>query len=129
MAGKAVVREQQPLALHVHCGADCVKLITQAGCSVSPMIRDCLSWVHQLGIIFNQSGKFKRMFENIVTSKNEPITTLKPLCPTRWTVRNSAIIAVLGQYERVLVSLEEMAKSASRTASTASGLFEHFSKR
>ncbi len=68
------------------------------------------------------------MFENIVTSENEPITTLKPLCPTRWTVRNSAIIAVLGQYERVLVSLEEMAKSASRTASTASGLFEHFSK-
>ncbi len=133
MAGKysgaqAVVREQQPFALYVHCGAHCVNLITQAGCSVSPMIRDCLSWVHQLGIIFNQSGKFKRMFENIVTSENEPITTLKPLCPTRWTVRNSAIIAVLGQYERVLVSLEEMAKSASRTASTASGLFEHFSK-
>lgn len=32
-------------------------------------------------------------------------------------MRNSAIIAVLGQYERVLVSLEEMAKSVSRTAS------------
>ncbi len=51
MAGKysgaqAVVREQQPLALYVHCGAHCVNLITQAGCSVSPMIRDCLSWVH-----------------------------------------------------------------------------------
>ncbi|KAL1279020.1 hypothetical protein QQF64_025693 [Cirrhinus molitorella] len=82
-------------------------------CSASPMIRDCLAWVHQLGILFNQSGKFKRMFENIATSENEPITTLKPLCPTRWTVRNSAIIAVLGQYERVLVSLEEMAKTAS----------------
>ncbi|XP_047670247.1 zinc finger MYM-type protein 1-like [Tachysurus fulvidraco] len=126
MAGKysgaqAVVREQQPLALYVHCGAHCVNLIIQAGCSVSPMIWDCLSLVHQLGILFNQSGKFKRIFANIVTSENEPITTLKPLCPTRWTVRNSAIIAVLGQYERVLVSLEEMAKSASRTASTASG--------
>ncbi len=41
MAGKysgaqAVVREQQPLALYVHCGAHCVNLITQAGCSVSP---------------------------------------------------------------------------------------------
>ncbi|XP_047669254.1 zinc finger MYM-type protein 1-like [Tachysurus fulvidraco] len=132
MAGKysgaqAVVRDQQPLALHVHCGAHCVNFIIQAGCSVSPMIRDCLSLV-QLDILFNQSGKFKRIFANIVTSENEPITTLKPLCPTRWTVRNSAIIAVLGQYERVLVSLEEMAKSASRTASTASSLFEHFSK-
>ena len=36
--------------------------------------------------------------------------------------------AVLGKYERVLNSLEEMAKTASKTASNASGLFEHFSK-
>lgn len=43
-------------------------------------------------------------------------------------MRNSAVIAVLGQYEQVLSSLEEMAKSTSKTASTASGLFEHFCK-
>lgn len=41
---------------------------------------------------------------------------------------NTAIRAVLGQYEQVLSSLEEMAKTESKTASTASGLFEHFSK-
>lgn len=68
------------------------------------------------------------MFENIATSENTPLTTLKPLCPTRWTVWNSATIAVLGQYEKVLSSLEEMTKSTSRTTSTASGLFQHFSK-
>lgn len=43
-------------------------------------------------------------------------------------MHNSAIIAVLWQYEQVLVSLEEMAKSASRTDSTVSALFEHFIK-
>lgn len=103
-------------------------LITQAGCTASPLIRDSLSWVHQLGVLYGQSGKFKSMFESIATSKDTNLTTLKPLCPTRWTVRNTAIRAVLGQYERVLSSLEEMAKTASKTASTASGLFEHFSK-
>jgi hypothetical protein len=36
--------------------------------------------------------------------------------------------AVLAKYERVRNSLEEMAKTASKTASTASCLFEHFSK-
>ncbi len=133
MAGKytgaqAILRRQQPLALYVHCGAHCVNLITQAGCFASPLIRDCLSWVHQLDILFGQSGKFKSMFENIATSENAPLTILKPLCPTKWTIRNSAIIAVLGQYKRVLGSLEEMAKSTSKTASTASGLFQHFSK-
>ena len=133
MAGKytgaqAILRRQQPLALYVHCGAHCVNLITQAGCLASPLIRDCLSWVHRLGILFGQSGKFKSMFENIATSENAPLTTLKPLCPTRWTVRNSAVIGVLGQYQRVLSNLEEMAKSTSKTASTASGLFELFNK-
>lgn len=57
MAGRftgtqAILRKQQPLALDVHCGAHCVNLITQAGCMSSPLIRDCLSWVHQLGILF-----------------------------------------------------------------------------
>ncbi|MEQ2215955.1 hypothetical protein XENOCAPTIV_008434 [Xenoophorus captivus] len=33
-----------------------------------------------------------------------------------------------GQYKRVLCSLEEMAKSTSNAASTASGLFQHFSR-
>lgn len=106
----------------------CVNLITQARCTASPLIRDSLSWVHQLGVLYGQSGKFKSMFESIATSKDTNLTTLKPLRPTRWTVRNTAIRAVLGQYERVLSSLEEMATTASKTASTASGLFEHFSK-
>lgn len=127
MAGKhtgaqAILRRQQPLPLYVHCGAHCVNLIIQAGCSASPLIQDCLSWVHQLGTLFGRSGKFKSMFETIATSENAP------LCPTRWIVRHSALIAVRGQYEQVLGSLEEMAKSTSKTASTASGLFEHFSK-
>ena len=112
----------------MHCGAHCVNLITQAGCSASPLIRDSLSWVHQLGVLYqsnvfikpflhqlmSQSGKFKSMFESIATSKDTNLTTLKPLCPTRWTVRNTAIRAVLGQYEQVQSSLEEMAKTASR---------------
>lgn len=108
---QAILRRQQPLALYVHYGAHCVNLISRAGCSSSLLMRDCLSWVHQLGILFGQSGKFKSISENIATSENTPLTTLKPLCPIRCTVRNSAVIAVLGQYERVLSSLEEMAKS------------------
>ena len=132
MAGKytgarAIVRRLQPLALYVHCGAYCVNLITQAGYSASTD-PGSLSWVHQLGVLYGQWGNFKSMFEPIATSKDTHLATLKPLCPTRWTVRNTAFRAVVGQYERVLSSLEVMAKTASKTASTASGLFEHFAK-
>ncbi|KAK0140304.1 hypothetical protein N1851_022779 [Merluccius polli] len=55
----------------------------------SSLIRDSLSWVHKLGIFFGQSGKLKFIFEKIATSENQVMTTLKPLCPTRWTVRDT----------------------------------------
>lgn len=77
MAGKysgaeAILRRQQPLALYVHCGAHCSNLITQTACSVSPLTRDSLFWVHQLGVRFGQSGKFKAMFADIATTDNQP---------------------------------------------------------
>lgn len=70
------------------------------------------------------------MFADIATTDNqpEPMTTLKPLCPTRWTVQDTAIKAVLTQYDRVLCSLDKMAGSTSKSAASSSGLAEHFRK-
>jgi len=135
MAGKysgaqAILRRQQPLALYVHCGAHCSNLITQAACSASPLIQDSLFWVHQLGVLFGQSGKFKAMFADIATTDNqpEPMINFKLLCSTRWTVWDTAIKAVLTQYDRVLCSLDKMAGSTSKSAASASGLADHFRK-
>ena len=60
--------QEQPLALYVHCGPHCVNLITQAACEASPVIRDALQWVHELGRLFGISGKFKTIFKSIATS-------------------------------------------------------------
>jgi len=64
MSGKccgvqAVLKTEQSLALYVHCGAHCVNLITNSACSASPFVLDSLQWVHKLGTLSNQSGKFK----------------------------------------------------------------------
>lgn len=134
MSGKtggvqAKIKEMQPLALYVHCGPHCVNLVTQTACNSSCVVTDALSWVHKLGGLYNQSGKFKTIFKEIAKSEHGNIKTLKPLCPTRWVVRMTAIRAVLGQYEAVLSSLEEMASSGSSdTATTARGLLEQFQK-
>lgn len=132
MAGKytgaqAVLKRQQPLALYVHCGAHCLNLITQSACTASPLIRDSLQWVHELGNLSNQSGKFKAMFEVKAGSEGHH-TTLKPLCPTRWTVRGKAVNSVLCQYDSVLSSLEEMASNGSDTGVRANGLLDRFQK-
>ena len=71
MSGKysgaqAYLTQSQPLALFLYC--------------------DALQWVHEVGHLFGLSGKFKTTFCNISTSEHGSFTTLKPLCPTRWTV-------------------------------------------
>ncbi|XP_060760237.1 zinc finger MYM-type protein 1-like [Neoarius graeffei] len=125
MAGRfsgaqAVLKKEQPLALYVHCGAHCVNLITQCACNSSPLLRDALQWVHELGTLSNQSGKFKGILAQHTVPEG-PTRTVKPLCPTRWTVRGQAVQIVLSEYEAILNSLEEMASFGSDTGKWSIG--------
>ncbi|XP_027882815.1 zinc finger MYM-type protein 1-like isoform X1 [Xiphophorus couchianus] len=133
MSGKhagaqALIKQEQPLAFFVHCGAHCTNLIAQKACLASVLIRDALDWVNQLGVLFSQSGKFKAIHAATAHTENPSCTAIKPLCPTRWAVRSKAIRDVLSQYGSVLASLQEMASGASNTASTANGLLGQFRK-
>ena len=86
-------------------------------------MRNALDWIHDLGTFFGQSGKMKEKFKAIVAAKGEgPALSIRPLCPTRWTVRSPAIRAVLRQYGMVLSTLDEVAASHSESASRAEGL-------
>ena len=75
---------------------------------------------------FGQSGKMKDIFKGIATTEEGPLQAIRPLCPTRWTVRTSAIHAVLNQYQHVLDALSEMATGHSDAASRAQGLYDKF---
>ena len=121
---QAEIKKQQPLALFLHCGAHCLNLITQAACQSSPLIRDALQWVHDLGTLSKISGKFKATFSAAVAASERPSASLRPLCPTRWTVRGPAVRAVLSQYDCVLSSLEEMGANNAK----ANGLRDRFEK-
>ena len=59
MSGKhagaqALIKQEQSLALDVHCGAHCANLIAQKACLASVLIRDALDWVKQL-VLLSQS--------------------------------------------------------------------------
>uniref|UniRef100_A0A087XAH7 DUF4371 domain-containing protein n=1 Tax=Poecilia formosa TaxID=48698 RepID=A0A087XAH7_POEFO len=119
MSGKysgilAELKKMQPLALFVHCRAHCLNLITEAACHTSLVVRDALQWIHELGTLSKQSGKFKSSFAATASSAEGPSISLRPLCPTRWTVRGKA----------VLESLEHMASSNIK----ANGLLQRFQK-
>lgn len=76
-----------------------MNLVAQKACTASTVVRDALDWVHQLGVLCGQSGKFKQMLHQIAISDHGAPSALKPLCETRWTVRHGAIRSVLTQYD------------------------------
>uniref|UniRef100_A0A3B4GYL3 Uncharacterized protein n=1 Tax=Pundamilia nyererei TaxID=303518 RepID=A0A3B4GYL3_9CICH len=59
------------------------------------------------------------MFSAVAADSEEPSVSLRTLCPTRWTVRGTAIKAVLSQYDSILTSLQEMAAAGSSVAAVS----------
>ncbi|KAK0149824.1 Zinc finger MYM-type protein 1 [Merluccius polli] len=125
---QAIIKKHQPLVPYVHCGAHCVNLITQHACTASSVVRDSLQWAHELGVLFGQSMKIKSIFQDITKAESGPAQSIRPLCPTRWTVRTGAIRSLLNQYQPVLLALEEMASGKSDSASRANGLLERLQR-
>lgn len=123
---QALIRAQQPLALYVHCGAHCVNLALQASLKSSLFIADSIQAVHELGVFYGRSSKLRNTFDGIAKGA-EVFFTLKPLCPTRWTVRTPAVEQFFLQFEAVMAALDELSAESSSVANEARGLLAKFS--
>lgn len=58
--------------------------------------------------LIRYSPKRKLLFSEKLIEDNSPFTGIKPLCPTRWTVRTDAIEAVIKQYSIIMETLDEV---------------------
>ena len=103
-----------------------MNLATEAALSESPVVRDVFSLVNELGVLSSQSGKFQVIFSRSASSRYERVAKIRPLCPTRWTVRAKAIRHVLDQYESILAALDEMSQLQGDAATRAAGLLTKF---
>lgn len=75
---QAEVKKDQPLAHYVHCISHYVNLASEAAMSESPVIRDAVSIVNELGVLSSQSGKFQTLFTKIATSTQDKVFKLRP---------------------------------------------------
>nr|CAB3267957.1 zinc finger MYM-type protein 1-like [Phallusia mammillata] len=136
MSGKyngcqAVISSQYPLATYFHCQSHLANLVMQESITSCPFFRDAVQWVHELGVLFKRSGKFKVVFESVVACSTELINTkasIRPLCPTRWLCRLSAILSVLENYSAVTESLRSMSEGSTDSATKANALLNRFEK-
>lgn len=96
----------------MHIGGESLCVATAYGTTVfrKTVVRNALNWTHDIiDTSFGQSGKVKDKFKAIVTAEGEgPALSIRPLCPTRWTVPSLSICAVLSQYGMILSAVDEM---------------------
>ena len=101
------IRNEVPAALPVHCLAHCLNLCLQDAGRNLPLLRDALDAVKQIVRLIKNSPKRAHLLAEKLAQSEVSGITLKPLCPTRWTVRTGAIGAVLTDYT-VMETLQEV---------------------
>lgn len=126
---QAVLREKQPMALFVHCGAHCVNLVAKDSCEASVLIRNALYTLNEVGRLFGESAKFRDKFTEICVSEGDSPRKLRPLCPTRWAVRLQAVEAAIDKYDEVLRTVEELGAGRSHVAARAASLHTQLRKK
>ena len=105
----AQINKDVPTALFVHCFAHCTNLCLQSVGRECSSIRDALDFVMEVSQLIRFSPKRLSLFETLQSQVcDSSVKSLKPLCPTRWTVRTTAFDAVLSNYSVLGVALEQI---------------------
>ena len=104
----ARIEQDVPAAIFVYCFAHCTNLCLQSAGRQCVPIRDALDLVIEISQLILNSPKRSSLFAMLQVQLSPGSKSLKPLCPTRWTVRTSAISAVLSNYTVLCTVLAEI---------------------
>ena len=115
---QALMKKESDLYLYVHCFAHSLNLSIQEVTRQCELLYNCMEFVSQLvqlhDSIFTKKAD-QNLFESVrksvhvTLSESESVSlspSLRPLCPTRWTVRHSAIDSILKKYQNLMSLVE-----------------------
>ena len=120
----------EPAALFVHCLAHSLNLCLQDCGRQCSVVREALDLTSGLITLIRASPKRLAIFKHLQEDLAPTAPGLKPLCPTRWTVRTGALESILKNYVVIRAELEQISReSCGEPSSNASGylaLMERF---
>ena len=117
------ILSEKPRALYVHCMGQCLNLCLQDCGRKCQCVRDALDVASELASLIRASPKRVALFTRLKDELAPSAPGLKPLCPTRWTVRTQAFDAILKNYTVICKALDEISTQSNTEASwKASGL-------
>ena len=123
-------KNQQPKVCLTHCHMHSINLSVQDAISAIPLIRDFLVLIEDLIHFLRQSPKRLERVKAISESLNCPLPHIRPLCPTRFTVKFKALSQLEKQIGLLIQCLTEIMEDTHDKKATAhaNGLLEKFEK-
>ena len=121
------IKAMERRALYIHCCAHSLNLALQDATRSCTLIRDALDFVRELVYFVKASPLRSRVFDEIKASNPDESKSsgLRPLCPTRWTVRTKAIQSILNNYQTLMDTLEMLsARNTDDASAKASGFIK-----
>ena len=128
----ARIQQEVPSAIHVHCLAHCVNLCLQDASRKSRIVRDALDLTGELTSFVRNSPKTTATLRSVINEDGASSqgSSMRPLCPTRWTCRTASVRSVLQNYIALMDTLETVCASSndehSRRAGGMLALMERF---
>ena len=102
------ILELQKLAIYIHCFNHSLNLSAKDAIEAIQLLKRALGIAFELIKMIKNSPKrdqlLKRIKEEYLDYTNVGIKTF---CPTRWTVKNEALFAILHNYKFLIQVLEE----------------------
>ena len=124
---------ENPKAIYIHCLAHTLNLCLQDSSSICRTLNEALSLTSEIATFICASPKRLVIFQSLQKnfSMDDPVG-IKPLCPTRWTIRTSAIQSVITNYSILSTEFEIIARDsnsveASRKACGLLAMMDKFS--
>ena len=123
---QALMKANNPKALYVHCLAHNLNLCLKDVTNKCELMRNVMDFIYNIVQLIRFSPKRLALFDSLrkdIALQGEEITpSLRVLCPTRWTVRHTAINSILRNYQVLIEALESIRKGHDEYAAKASGL-------
>ena len=101
---QARIKEVEPRAVYVHCTAHRLNLVVKDSLDGIPDLRDAVHGAASLINFYRDSPKRLVNLANMGAS-----SSLRPLCPTRWTCSEAALESILHNYRPLQDSLLQLA--------------------
>ena len=121
------MKQETDSCLYIYCFAHSLNLCIHDVVRKCDLLGNCMEFIMQLVQLIRFSPKRLSLFEGFrmqISLGDDAIlpSSLRPLCPTRWTVRHSSIDSILRNYQALISALQVIQQGHDDYAAKEKGL-------